>query len=114
MRSAGRLPGNDAPPGVDWYFPDSEAKDLAARIFGDANNVRGTRERFNIISSMFDNANPIHIYLLTADNFQYLDNFRPSNGRGRLISKGVETLSETDLVSNLFHFAGLLHSGITF
>jgi hypothetical protein len=44
-------------PAYDWTFPDSEAKDLAARVFGDG-KPRGTRpgigQRYTLVKSMWN------------------------------------------------------------
>ncbi len=53
LEAAGKEPRSGAPAGSLWSFPDGEARDLAARIFGDAKGVSGgtVPQRFNIVKS---------------------------------------------------------------
>jgi hypothetical protein len=50
----GNLPSPGAPPGAQWSFPDSEARDLAARIFGAgaSHEVPDIAARYTLIKSI--------------------------------------------------------------
>jgi hypothetical protein len=50
VSAIGRPPSNGAPPGALWEFPDSEARDLAGRIYGDGTGAPSLTEKLNLVT----------------------------------------------------------------